>query len=318
MRKAGWVDMQYRTLGRTGEKVSVMGVGGHHLGLERVDEALAIRIVREAIDAGINFMDNSWDYHRGESERRMGKALRDGYREKAFLMTKVDGRSREAARRQLEESLRRLETDRIDLVQHHEVIRFEDPDRVFRSGGAQEALREAREAGKVRFIGFTGHKNPHIHLHMLDVARDHGFVFDTAQMPLNVLDAHFRSFETLVVPRLVEEGVGVLGMKSMGNGMILDSGVATPQECLRYALSLPTSVVITGMDSLEILEQAIRIGTEFQPLSDEERRALLERTAEAAAGGGHELFKTSSIFDATARNPEWLGEEPEEVKTASP
>ncbi len=318
MRKAGWVDMQYRTLGRTGEKVSVMGVGGHHLGLERVDEALAIRIVREAIDAGINFMDNSWDYHRGESERRMGKALRDGYREKAFLMTKVDGRSREAARRQLEESLRRLETDRIDLVQHHEVIRFEDPDRVFRSGGAQEALREAREAGKVRFIGFTGHKNPHIHLHMLDVARDHGFVFDTAQMPLNVLDAHFRSFETLVVPRLVEEGVGVLGMKSMGNGMILDSGVATPQECLRYALSLPSSVVITGMDSLEILEQAIRIGTEFQPLSDEERRALLERTAEAAAGGGHELFKTSSIFDATARNPEWLGEEPEEVKTASP
>ncbi|MFO8173576.1 MAG: aldo/keto reductase [Gemmatimonadota bacterium] len=310
--------MQYRTLGRTGEKVSVMGVGGHHLGLERVDEALAIRIVREAIDAGINFMDNSWDYHRGESERRMGKALRDGYREKAFLMTKVDGRSREAARRQLEESLRRLETDRIDLVQHHEVIRFEDPDRVFRSGGAQEALREAREAGKVRFIGFTGHKNPHIHLHMLDVARDHGFVFDTAQMPLNVLDAHFRSFETLVVPRLVEEGVGVLGMKSMGNGMILDSGVATPQECLRYALSLPSSVVITGMDSLEILEQAIRIGTEFQPLSDEERRALLERTAEAAAGGGHELFKTSSIFDATARNPEWLGEEPEEVKTASP
>lgn len=310
--------MQYRTLGRTGEKVSVLGVGGHHLGLESVEEALAIRIVREAIDAGINFMDNSWDYHQGESERRMGKALRDGYREKAFLMTKVDGRSRKAARRQLEESLRRLGTDRIDLVQHHEVIRLEDPDRIFRSGGAQEALREAREAGKVRFIGFTGHKNPHIHLHMLDVARDHGAVFDTAQMPLNVLDAHFRSFEKLVVPRLVEEGVGVLGMKSMGNGMILDSGVATPQECLRYALSLPTSVVITGMDSLETLEQAIRIGTEFEPLSDEERRALLERTAEAAAGGGHELFKTSSIFDATARNPEWLGEEPEEVKTASP
>lgn len=310
--------MQYRTLGRTGERVSALGVGGHHLGLESVDEAFAIRIVREAIDAGINFMDNSWDYHRGESERRMGKALRDGYRERAFLMTKVDGRSRKAARRQLEESLRRLETDRIDLVQHHEVIRFEDPDRIFRSGGAQEALREAREAGKVRFIGFTGHKNPHVHLHMLDVARDHGFAFDTAQMPLNVLDAHFRSFEKLVVPRLVEEGVGVLGMKSMGNGMILDSGVATPQECLRYALGLPTSVVITGMDSLEILEQAIRIGTEFEPLSDEERRALLERTAEAAADGGHELFKTSSIFDATARNPEWLGEEPKEVKTASP
>ena len=302
--------MKFRTLGRTGQKVSVLGVGGHHLGLESVDEATAIRIIRGAIDAGINFMDNSWDYHKGESERRMGKALRDGYREKAFLMTKVDGRSGKAAQSQLEESLRRLQTDRIDLVQHHEVIRFEDPDRIFHTDGAQEALLKAREAGTVRFIGFTGHKNPHIHLHMLDVARDNSFLFDTAQMPLNVLDAHFRSFEKLVVPRLVREGVGVLGMKSMGNGMILDSGIASAQECLRYALSLPTSVVITGIDSLEILDQAIRIGSEFEPMTEEERGALLARTEAVATAGEHELFKTSSIFDATARNLDWLGEEP--------
>jgi len=310
--------MQYRTLGRTEERVSVLGVGGHHLGLPEVEEDLAIRIVRGALNAGINFLDNSWDYHEGESERRMGKALQGGYREKAFLMTKVDGRSKEAARKQLEESLRRLGTDFIDLVQHHEVIRFEDPDRIFHSGGAQEALLEAREAGKIRFIGFTGHKNPRIHLHMLDVARENGFAFDAAQMPLNVMDAHFRSFEELVVPRLVEEGVGVLGMKALGNGMILDSGTATAEECLRYVMSLPTSVVITGMDSLEILDQAIRIGEGFEPMTKEERKELLERTEGAASTGNHELFKTTSIFDATARNPQWLGEEPEEVKAASP
>lgn len=310
--------MQYRTLGRTEERVSVLGVGGHHLGLPEVDEDLAIRIVRGALDAGINFLDNSWDYHEGESERRMGKALQGGYREKAFLMTKVDGRSKETARKQLEESLRRLGTDFIDLVQHHEVIRFEDPDRIFHSGGAQEALLEARDAGKLRFIGFTGHKNPRIHLHMMDVARENGFAFDAAQMPLNVMDAHFRSFEELVVPRLVEEGVGVLGMKALGNGMILDSGTATAEECLRYVMSLPTSVVITGMDSLEILDQAIRIGEGFEPMTREERKELLERTEGAASTGNHELFKTTSIFDATARNPQWLGEEPEEVKSASP
>lgn len=310
--------MEYRTLGRTGEEVSAIGLGGHHLGLEQVDEALAVRLVRDAVDAGITFMDNSWDYHGGESERRMGRALADGYREKVFLMTKVDGRSKEAARRQLEESLRRLGTDRIDLVQHHEVIRFEDPDRIFHDEGAQEALLEAREAGKVRYIGFTGHKNPRIHLHMIDVAREAGFTFDAAQMPLNVLDAHFRSFEKLVVPRFVEEGTAVLGMKSMGNGMILDSGVALAEECLRYALSLPTSVVITGIDSPEILDQALRVGSDFEPMSEEERAALLARTATAAAGGEHELFKTSSVFDATAKNPDWLGQEPEEVQAASP
>jgi aryl-alcohol dehydrogenase-like predicted oxidoreductase len=310
--------VQYRTLGRSGERVSSVGVGGFHLAKPGVEEALAIRIVRDALDRGLNFLDNSWDYNEGESERRMGKALRDGYRDRAFLMTKIDGRSKEAAARQLEESLRRLGTDRIDLVQHHEVIRYEGPDRIFHAGGAQEALLEAREAGKLRYIGFTGHKDPGIHLRMLDVAQRHGFAFDAVQMPLNVLDAHFRSFEKQVLPRLVDEGIGVLGMKSMANGLILESGVATPDECLRYALSLPTSVVITGIDSLEILDQAVRLASDPDPMTPEERAALLARTADAAADGGVELFKTSYIFDSTAQNPDWLGDEPAPVRAASP
>ncbi len=248
----------------------------------------------------------------------MGQALEDGYRDRVFLMTKIDGRSRESAIRQLDESLRRLRTDHIDLVQHHEVIRFEGPDRIFRDDGAQEALLEAREAGKIRYIGFTGHKDPHIHLHMLDVAERHGFTFDAVQMPLNVLDAHFRSFEKLVVPRLVRDGIGVLGMKSMANGLILESEVASPEECLRYALGLPTSVVITGIDTPEILDQAVRVAEEFEPFSDEEREALLRRTADTAASGTVELFKTSSVFDGTAQNPEWLGEEADEVQAGAP
>src|SRR5215210_65194 len=195
---------QYRTLGHTGERVSPIGIGGHHLGKPNVDEQLSLRIVRTAIDRGVNFMDNSWDYNGGASERRMGMALRDGYRDKVFLMTKIDGRSKQEATRQLDESLRRLETDRIDLVQHHEVIRFEDPHRIFDPEGANSALVEARRAGKIRYIGFTGHKDPRIHLHMLDVAREHGFTFDTVQMPLNVMDAHYRSFEHRVLPALVK------------------------------------------------------------------------------------------------------------------
>src|SRR5438046_2200205 len=195
--------MIYRTLGSTGERVSAIGLGGWHLGLKTVDEQLAIRIVRSAIDGGINFLDNSWDYNEGESEKRMGKALGDGYRERAFVMTKIDGRSKKEAAKQLDESLRRLRIDYLDLVQHHEIIRFEDPHRVFDAEGANAALVEARAAGKLRFIGFTGHKDPRIHLHTLEVARDHGFSFDTVQMPLNVMDAHYRSFEKLVLPELV-------------------------------------------------------------------------------------------------------------------
>ncbi|MDX6612098.1 MAG: hypothetical protein QOD75_1284 [Blastocatellia bacterium] len=306
--------MIYRTLGSTGEKVSAIGVGGWHLSLKHVDEDLSLRIVRTAIDRGINFMDNSWDYQSGESERRMGKALLDGYREKAFLMTKIDGRTKQEAAKQLDESLRRLRVDCIDLVQHHEVIRYEDPHRIFDEEGANAALLEAREAGKLRYIGFTGHKDPQIHLHMLEVAKEHGFKFDTVQMPLNVMDAHYRSFEKLVVPELVKQKIGILGMKSMANGILLKSKTATPIECLHYALNLPTSVVITGIDSMEILDQAFEAVRTFHPLSSQELDALLAKTAHAAATGRYEPFKTTSIFDGTAQNPQWLGEEPPEVQ----
>jgi aryl-alcohol dehydrogenase-like predicted oxidoreductase len=309
---------RYRRLGRTGEQVSPIGLGGWHLALPQVDERLSLRIVRRAIDGGITFMDNSWDYNDGESEIRLGKALQDGYRERAFLMTKIDGRSKREATRQLEESLRRLRTDRIDLVQHHEVIRFEDPHRIFDPEGANAALVEAREAGKIRYIGFTGHKDPHIHLHMLEVARARGFSFDTVQMPLNVMDAHYRSFEQLVLPELVKQDIGVLGMKSMANGIILKSRTVTPTECLRYALTLPTSVVITGCDSMEVLEQALEVMHGFRPMSPSEVEALLSRTRAAASRGEFELFKTTSIFDSTATHPDWLGEEPQRYREMMP
>ena len=300
-------DIPRRTLGRTGIEVSIIGLGGWHLGLKHVDEALSIRLVRTAIDRGITFLDNSWDYNEGASEERMGKALRDGYRDKAFLMTKIDGRSKREATRQLDESLRRLQTDRIDLVQHHEVIRFEDPHRIFDDDGANGALVEARTAGKLRFIGFTGHKDPFIHLHTLEVAREHGFAFDTVQMPLNVMDAHYRSFAKLVLPELVRQRIGVLGMKSMANGIILKSKTVTPIECLRYALTLPTSVVITGCDSMQILDQAVNVARNFSPLSESDVQELLAKTRMAASKGDFELFKTTSIFDSTATHPQWLG-----------
>jgi aryl-alcohol dehydrogenase-like predicted oxidoreductase len=303
-----------RTLGRTGVKVSAIGVGGWHLSLPKVDKNLALRIVHEAYDRGITFFDNSWDYNDGESERRMGEALSDGRRQRVFLMTKIDGRTRVDAARQLDESLRRLRTDCIDLVQHHEVIRFEDPHRIFDEEGANRALLDARDAGKLRFIGFTGHKDPHVHLHTLDVAREHGFTFDTVQMPLNVMDAHYRSFARMVLPRLVDEGVGVLGMKPLANGGVLRSKTVSATECLRYALTLPASVVITGMDAMEILEQACEVARSFTPMSGDEVEALLARTSEAARHGEFELFKTSSIFDGTAEHPEWLGDEPERLQ----
>lgn len=310
--------MPYRTLGRTGEHVSAIGLGGWHLGFKDLDEQLAIRIVHEAIDRGINFLDNSWDYNDGASEIRMGKALRDGYRQKAFLMTKIDGRSGAEARRQLDESLRRLGTEYLDLVQHHKILRFEDPHRIFDEEGANRVLINAQKAGQVRYIGFTGHKDPRIHLHMLDVADVHGFTFDTVQMPLNVMDAHYRSFEQLVLPELVRRNIGVLGMKSMGNGVILKSGTVTPIECLHDALQLPTSVVITGVDSMERLEQAFEAARTYQPMSAAQRDALLAKTKQAASRGEFELFKTTSIFDATATNPAWLGEEPQRIQRVMP
>ena len=307
----------YRELGRTGERVSAIGLGGWHLALPGVSEQLALRIVRHAIEEGINFLDNSWDYNGGASEKRMGKALH-GYREKVFLMTKVDGRSGAEATRQLEQSLRRLKTDRIDLVQHHEVIRFDDPHRIFDEDGANAALVAARKAGKLRYIGFTGHKDPLVHLRMLQVAHEHGFVFDTVQMPLNVMDAHYRSFEKTVLPELVKHRIGVLGMKSMGNGIILKSRTVTAVECLHYALNLPTSVVITGCDSMKILEQALEAARTFRPLSKGAVRELLARTRLQAITGRFELFKTTSIFDSTAKHPGWLGEEPKRVQQLMP
>src|SRR5260221_9305784 len=262
-------DMRYRALGRTGEEVSLIGLGGHHIGRQK-EEKESIEIIRAAIDAGINFMDNCWDYHDGGSEVRMGKALKDGYRNRVFLMTKIDGRTKNEAAKQIDQSLKRLQTDVIDLLQHHEVIRLEDPDRIFAEGGAQEAVLQAKKAGKIRFIGFTGHKDPLVHLRMLDVAAKHEYRFDMVQMPLNVMDAHFRSFEKQVLPALVKVGVGVLGMKSMGDSLILKSKTVTPVECLHYAMTLPTATVITGIDSLEILKQDLDAVKTFRPLTEKQ------------------------------------------------
>ncbi len=312
-------EMQYRMFGRTQEKVSAIGLGGWHIGFSQIDEKLGIRIIHSAMDGGINFLDNSWDYNEGISELRMGKALKENNsRSKALLMTKIDGRTKKEAARQLEQSLQRLQTDCIDLVQHHEILRFEDPNRIFANEGAQEALLEAKDAGKLRYIGFTGHKDPHIHLYMLEVAKENGFQFDAVQMPLNVMDAHYRSFGKLVLPKLVEEGTAVLAMKTMANGSIVKSKTVTPIEALHYALNLPASVVIAGMDSMEMLDQAFEAVRTFKPLSEQEVKTLLDKTRKAAAQGEFEPFKTSSIYDATATNPSFLGEEPEHIQALIP
>jgi predicted aldo/keto reductase-like oxidoreductase len=297
----------YRTLGRTGEKVSAIGLGGNHIGKPEVAEAESIRIVRTALDNGINFLDNCWDYNEGQSEIRMGKALRDGYRQRAFLMTKIDGRNKKTAVRQIEESLQRLETDHIDLLQFHEIIRMEDPALIFAAGGAIEAALDAKKAGKIRYIGFTGHKNPAIHLKMLETAASHQFRFDTVQMPLNVMDAHYESFEQKVLPVLVKADIGVVGMKPMGNSVILQSKTVTPLECLHYAMNLPTSVVLTGCDSMRILDQALYAARSFRPMETSEIEAILAKTAQAARQGDYELYKTSHAHDGTLANPAWLG-----------
>ncbi len=283
-----------------------MGLGGAHIGRQH-DEQESIRIIRTAIDSGINFMDNCWDYNDGRSEERMGKALRDGYRQKVFLMTKIDGRTRQSAALQLDESLRRLQTDHLDLLQFHETIRMSDAGRIFAPGGALEAVLAARQAGKVRYIGFTGHKSPDIHLHMLETAAAHDFTFDTVQMPLNLMDAHFDSFARRVLPVAVSRHMGVLGMKPMGDGIILESRKVTPLECLHYAMNLPVSVVITGCDSMPIVRQAVDAAKSFQPLNEAQVAAMLARTAPVGGDGKYEKYKTSEMFDSTARHPEWLG-----------
>ncbi len=296
----------YRTLGHTGEKVSLLGLGGFHIGIQPTVEE-SIRIIRTAIDNGINFLDNCWDYNNGESEIRMGKALRDGYRQKVFLMTKIDGRTKDAAAKQLDESLQRLQTDHIDLLQIHEIIRMNDPERVFAPGGTMEALLAAKKAGKIRYIGFTGHKDPDIHLKMLHTAFAHNFTFDSVQMPLNVMDAHYRSFAKKVLPVLVQHNIGILGMKPLANGIIPRSGIVSATECLHYAMNLPTSVVINGCDTLERLHQGLEAARTFRPMSKPQLTALLAKTAQVGSTGKDEPFKNTHQFDGTWHKPQWLG-----------
>ena len=299
-------EMPYRKLGRSGEKVSLVGLGGYHIGVPR-DEQEGIRIIHAAIDNGINFMDNCWDYHNGDSEVRMGKALKGAYRQKVFLMTKIDGQVKPAAEKQLEDSLRRLQVDTIDLLQFHEVVRENDPDRIFGPNGAIETLVKAKKAGKIRYIGFTGHQDPAIHVKMLNTAFKNNFAFDAVQFPLNPMDPHYRSFEKNVVPILVEHGIGVLGMKPLGGGNLLRSGTVTAIECLHYAMNLPTSVVINGCESMERLNQALTAARTFRPMSEKEVAALLAKTADAARDGKFEPFKSTRGYNATDRHPEWLG-----------
>lgn len=283
-------------------------MGGFHIGQPDLSAGEAIRLIHAAVDRGITFLDNCWDYNAGMSEMRMGRALSvAGFRDRVFLMTKIDGRTKAAAQAQIDQSLSRLLTDRIDLLQFHENIRPDDADRIFAPGGALEAALEAKAAGKIRFIGFTGHKHPDLHLHMIEVARGSGFRFDTVQMPLNVMDAHFNSFEKKVIPVAQELDMGILAMKTFGDGHILPAAGLGPIAMLHYGLNLPTSVVITGIDSQFILEQAIGAATSFQPLDPAAVAALLQKTAEAARDGRTELYKTTQFFDSTAQNPDWLG-----------
>jgi uncharacterized protein len=299
-------NMIYRELGRTGEPVSAIGLGGYHIGKQQ-DPEESIRLVRAAIDRGITFMDNCWDYNGGISEVRMGQALRDGYRQKVFLMTKIDGRDKNTAARQIEQSLGRLQTDVIDLLQFHEVIRLDDPDVIFAPGGAIEAVQEAKQAGKFRFIGFTGHKDPSVHLRMFETADKHEFHFDTVQMPINVMDAHFRSFLNGVAPVAQEHGTAILAMKTFGDSYILQSKTVTPIEALHFGLNSPASVVITGIDSEVVLDQAFQAVETFRPLDQQQVAAILAKTKDAAMTGKFELFKTSSHYDGTIKNPAWLG-----------
>jgi aryl-alcohol dehydrogenase-like predicted oxidoreductase len=313
-------DMLYRRFGRSQEMISAIGMGGFHLGKKALTDQEAVRLVHEGVDRGITFIDNCWDYNKGTSELRVGVALNQGgYRDRVFLMTKMDGRTKAEAARQIDTSLARLQTDRIDLVQHHEILRYDDPDRIFAEGGAMEAFVEAKQQGKLRYIGFTGHKDPRIHLQMLAVAAERGFHFDSVQMPLNVMDAHFRSFAHLVLPYLVEHGIAVLGMKAFADSVLLKSGAAIdPLEYLHYALNLPTSVVITGIESQRDLDQAFEAVRTFQPMDKARIAEVLARSRPYALEGKFELFKTSSTFDGTAKNADWLGDEGEAVAALAP
>jgi aryl-alcohol dehydrogenase-like predicted oxidoreductase len=283
-----------RPLGQTGLEVSALGIGGYHLGSVN-SEAEAAQIVREALDAGVNFFDNAWEYHQGLSEERLGRALK-GQRDRAVLMTKVctHGRDKNVAMRQLEESLTRLQTDHVDVWQIHEVIYENDPDLIFAPNGAAEALLEAKRQGKVRFVGFTGHKDPSIHLKMLS----HNFPFDTVQMPLNCLDATFRSFETSVLPEANRRGIAALSMKSLGgSGELVSEGAVVVTMGLRYAMSLPVAVTISGIDSIEVLHQNLELARGFQPFTAAEMQTIRDACRSDAADGHMELFKTTKKYD---------------------
>src|ERR1700689_178172 len=296
-----------RKLGRADVEVSIIGIGGYHIGLSDVTEQEALRVVRTALDRGINFLDNCWDYNDGASEERMGKALADGYRQKAFLMTKIDGRTGASARRQVEESLRRLKTHHIDLLQLHEVIRIGDPEQAFQPGNVMDVLQQARKEGKIRFIGFTGHKSPEIHLHMIETADKQGFTFDTVQMPVNALDEHYDSFQQKVIPVAQKHGMAVLGMKPLANGAIPKTKTITAVEGLHYAMSVPVTVTITGCDSMSVLEQALSVARNFKPMDEQQKIAILQKTAPIAMAGKFEAYKSSQIYDGTFNNPQWLG-----------
>jgi aryl-alcohol dehydrogenase-like predicted oxidoreductase len=283
-----------RTFGRHSEQVSALALGGYHIGSVKTERE-AMRIVHEAVDAGLTFMDNAWDYHEGFSETRMGKAL-DGRRQRVFLMTKVctHGRDAKLALRQLEQSLRRLRTDYLDLWQIHECVYEDEPERHFAPGGVVEALEKARTAGKVRYVGFTGHKNPDLLLRMLS----YGFPFDSCQLPLNGFDATFRSFERLVLPELLARGIAPIGMKSLGgDGAAVKKRAVSVEAALRYAMSLPVATTVSGIDSLRVLRQNLRIAQGFQPMSQREMVEHRKRLAPAAADGRFELYKTTAVFD---------------------
>jgi uncharacterized protein len=313
-------DMLYRPFGRHVEKISVIGMGGFHLGKSSLTDAEAMRLIHEGIDRGITFMDNCWDYNDGVSELRMGAALQQGgYRNKVFLMSKMDGRTKKEALEQIDMSLERLRTDHIDLVQHHEILRFDDPDRVFAEGGAMEGFLEAQKAGKLRYIGFTGHKEPRIHQQMLSVAEERNFHFDSVQLPLNVMDAHYRSFAHGVLPYAVAHGIAVLGMKTFGDTVLLKAGAPIqPIEYLHFSLNLPTSVVITGIQNQRDLDQAFEAVRTFQPMGKPKVTELLARSRPFALEGKYELFKTSSTFDGTAKNNKWLGDDVQGVRNLAP
>jgi uncharacterized protein len=283
-----------RQFGTTPVEVSALGLGGYHLGkIQAVDEA--VKIVHAAIDAGVTFMDNAWEYHDGRSEEIMGKAL-EGRRDRTFLMTKVcsHGRGRKVAMEQLEESLRRLRTDHLDLWQIHEVVYQNDPDLHFAPDGAVEALDQAKREGKVRFVGFTGHKDPSIHLKMLA----HDYRFDACQLPLNCLDARFRSFEVDVLPELIRRGIAPIGMKSLcGDGGPVKRGGVRPEDGLRYAMSLHVAVTVSGIDSMDVLQQNLRVATDFRPFSEQEMERLRENVAGQGVDGRFELYKTSMSHD---------------------